>query len=144
MNNQQFIYWLGGFVDAVDKEGPTPKQWETIVSELNNIKEPISFPIGGNGWGVPNTTPIQTLPFIQPADPYNPYKITSESDTTLTVSTGSSGTIIATPGYGSITYNPSTSTTYGYPSGSAWSYTNNTTLPKDTNVSYTANLPEEL
>jgi hypothetical protein len=24
------------------------------------------------------------------------------------------------------TYNPSTSTTYGYPSGSAWSYTNST------------------
>ena len=43
---------------------------------------------------------------------------------TLTVSSGSSGTIIATPGYGSITYNPSTSTTYGYPSGSAWHYTN--------------------
>jgi hypothetical protein len=40
------------------------------------------------------------------------------------VSSGSSGTIIATPGYGSITYNPSTSTTYGYPSGSAWNYTN--------------------
>ena len=33
--------------------------------------------------------------------------------------------ITTTPGYGSITYTPSTSTTYGYPSGSAWSYTNN-------------------
>jgi hypothetical protein len=52
---------------------------------------------------------------------------------TLTVSSnypsGSSGTIIATSGYGSITYNPSTSTTYGYPSGSAWHYTNNTYNP---------------
>ena len=36
---------------------------------------------------------------------------------------GSSGTIIATPEYGSITYNPSTITQM-YPSGSAWSYTN--------------------
>lgn len=34
------------------------------------------------------------------------------------------GKITATPGYGSITYTPSTSTTYGYPSGSAWHYTN--------------------
>jgi len=34
------------------------------------------------------------------------------------------GTTIATPGYGSISYNPSTSTTYGYPSGSAWHFTN--------------------
>jgi hypothetical protein len=141
MNNQEFIYWLGGFVDAVGQEGPTSEQWETIVSKLNQVAEPVSFPIYPKQ---PNTAPIQTLPFIQPYDPYNPYKITSESDTTLTVSTGSSGTIMATPGYGSITYNPSTSTTYGYPSGSAWSYTNNTTLPKDTNVSYTANLPEEL
>jgi len=34
------------------------------------------------------------------------------------------GTTIATPGYGSISYTPSTSTTYGYPSGSAWHFTN--------------------
>lgn len=34
------------------------------------------------------------------------------------------GIITATPGYGSITYTPSTSTTYGYPSGSSWHYTN--------------------
>ena len=34
------------------------------------------------------------------------------------------GKLTATPGYGSITYNPSTSTTYEYPSGSAWHYTN--------------------
>jgi len=34
------------------------------------------------------------------------------------------GTAIATPGYGSISYTPSTSTTYGYPSGSAWHFTN--------------------
>ncbi len=34
------------------------------------------------------------------------------------------GKITVTPGYGSVTYNPSTSTTYGYPSGSVWHYTN--------------------
>lgn len=34
------------------------------------------------------------------------------------------GKITVTPGYGSVTYNPSTSTTYGYPMGSAWHYTN--------------------
>ena len=54
---------------------------------------------------------------------------TVKDEPTLTVSSGSSGTIIATPGYGSITYNPSTSTAYGYPSGSAWSYTNSTYNP---------------
>jgi hypothetical protein len=135
MNKDQFIFWLKGFARAVNEEGPTPKQWETIVSELDKIKDCPDFgsPIGERGWGVPNTAPIQTLPFIQPYDPYNPYKITSESDTTLTVSTGSSGTIIATPGYGSITYNPSTITQM-YPSGSTWSYTN-TLSKKPTTVS---------
>ena len=34
------------------------------------------------------------------------------------------GTITATPGYGTLTYNPSTSTTNGYPSGSSFHYTN--------------------
>jgi hypothetical protein len=97
MNKEQFIFWLKGFARAVNEEGPTPKQWETIVSELDKIKDCPDFgsPIDG---GV-----------------------------VLTVSSGSSGTIIATPGYGSITYNPS-SITYGYPSGSAWSYTS--TLPQ--------------
>jgi hypothetical protein len=120
MNKEQFIFWLKGFAKAVNEEGPTPKQWETIVSELDKIKDCPDFgsPIGERGWGVPNTAPIQTLPFIKPYDPYNPYKITSESGTTLTVSTGSSGTI---------TYNPYTTTQWN-PSGSNWSYTN--TFPK--------------
>jgi hypothetical protein len=76
MNNQQFIYWLGGFVDAVDKEGPTPKQWETIVSELSKVKEPISFPIG----------PITRNP-TNPYDP--PFKVTCDSDTIHTTGTTS-------------------------------------------------------
>jgi hypothetical protein len=126
MNKDQFIFWLKGFARAVNEEGPTPKQWETIVSELDKIKDCPDYgsPIGEGGWGTPNTTPIQTLPFIQP---YNPYKITSESGGTLTVSSGSSGTIIVTPGYGSITYNPSTTTLWN-PSSSNWSYTS--TLPQ--------------
>jgi hypothetical protein len=72
-------------------------------------------------------------------DPYNPYKITCTPGTTstpgmvVTTTPGSTGFItianpnIASFGTGSTgilnTYNASTSTTYGYPSGSAWSYT---------------------
>jgi len=124
MTSKEFVVWMQGFVEACNDYSPTPKQWDTLKDKLGEVKdEPTpSFP-----FGVPNTAPIQTLPFIQPYNPNNPYKITCGTDTTLTVSTGSSGTIVATPGYGSITYNPST-TTYGYPSGSAWSYT--TTLPQ--------------
>ena len=96
MNKEQFIYWLKGYA-AGHEHTPTLKQWETIVSELDKIRDCPDYgsPIDG---GV-----------------------------VLTVSSGSSGTIITTPRYGSITYNPSTSTAYGYPSGSAWSYTS--TLP---------------
>ena len=48
----------------------------------------------------------------------------------IPIGSGGFGTI-ATPGYGSITYTPSTSTTYGYPSGSAWHYTNSGNEIKD-------------
>ena len=127
MTSKEFILWLKGFTEAVHeyKNGVSPMLWDIVKEKLAEVKdEPTpSFPIG-----TPNTAPIQTLPFIQPYDPYNPYKITSQPGTTLTVSSGSSGTIIATPGYGSITYNPSTTTRWN-PSGSNWSYTNNTYKP---------------
>ncbi len=111
MTSKEFILWLKGFSEGVHEYNITPKQWDIVKDKLAEVKdeETPSFP-----FGTPNTTPIQTLPFIQPYDPYNPYKVTCGTGTTLTVSSGSGG---------SITYNPST-TTYGYPSGSAWSYTN--------------------
>ena len=49
-------------------------------------------------------------------------KVSDEQKIGTPIGSGGFGTT-ATPIYGSITYNPSTSTTYGYPSGSAWSYT---------------------
>jgi hypothetical protein len=129
MTSKEFILWLKGFTEGVHEFNITPKQWDLLKDKLAEVKDEPTYSIP---FGVPNSPPFVTLPHITPApstDPYNPYKITSESGTTLTVSSGSSGTIIATPGYGSITYNPSTSTTYGYPSGSAWNYTNNTYRP---------------
>jgi hypothetical protein len=123
MTSKEFVLWLKGFTEGAHEFNVTPKQWDILKEKLAEVKdEPTeSFPIYPKQ---PNTAPIITLPFIQPYDPYNPYKITSETNgttgTKLTVATGSSGTII---------YNPSTSTTYGYPSGSAWNYTNNTYVP---------------
>ena len=123
MTSKEFILWLKGFSEGVHEYNITPKQWDIVKEKLAEVKdeEPIGFP-----FGIPNTAPIVTLPHITPGpstDPYNPYKI--HCGTTLTVSSGSSGTIIATPGYGSITYNPSTTTQWN-PSGSVWSYTNST------------------
>lgn len=119
MTSKEFTIWLKGFTEGVHEYNITPKQWDILKDKLAEVKdEPThSIPFGG-----PNTAPIQTLPFIQPYDPYNPYKVTCQPGTTLTVSSGSGGTIIATPVYGSITYNPSTTTQWN-PSGSAWSYT---------------------
>jgi hypothetical protein len=134
MTSKEYIIWLKGFVEACHEYAPTPKQWDALKDKLAEVTdaEQIGTPIGP-GWGVPNTTPMwqephYPNPFVKPyIDPYNPYKITCSS--------GSFGTITTTPGTGYITtYNPiqfgsgsmySTSTTYGYPSGSAWHYTNN-------------------
>jgi hypothetical protein len=137
MNKEQFIYWLKGFTSAIE-ETPTPKQWETIVSELNKIKDCPDFgsPIGEGGWGTLNTASIQTLPFIQPADPHNPYKLycgtAGESGVVTTNSIVTDGFIQdssvtrAQPPFTLTT----TSTAYGHPSGST--------------INYTVNLPEEL
>jgi hypothetical protein len=136
MNNQQFIYWLGGFIDAVGKEGPTPEQWETIVSKLDHIKEPQSFP-----FGTPNTIPSGPIP-RNPFD--NPYWYKHPSDINKVTCEGTGTTsglngVIVTDGFiqnSSITRaNPpftltTTSTTYGHVSGST--------------VNYTANIPKEL
>ena len=114
MTSKEFVLWLKGFTDGVHEYNISPKQWDILKDKLVEVKdeEPIGFP-----FGVPNTGTIQTLPFIQP---YNPY--------TINCGSGSSGTITTTPVGGSITYaTPQfvTSTTNGYPSGSNWSYTTN-------------------
>ena len=107
MTSKEFVVWMQGFIEACNEYSPTPKQWDTLKDKLAEVKdEPTpSFPTF-----TPHTAPIQTLPFIQP---YNPYIVTCEGNTTLTVSSGSNGTV---------TYNPSTTTQWN-PSGSAWSYT---------------------
>ena len=117
MTSKEFVLWLKGFTEGVHEYTPTPKQWDILKDKLAEVKDetPIGFP-----FGVPNTAPIQTLPFIQPTYPYRPYEIYCGSGSSET-------TITTTPGGGSITYaTPQfvTSTAYGYPSGSTMSYTN--------------------
>jgi hypothetical protein len=49
MNKDQFIYWLKGYA-AGHEHAPTPKQWGTIVSELDKIQDCPDFgsPIDDN------------------------------------------------------------------------------------------------
>jgi len=122
MTSKEFVIWLKGFTEGVHEFNVTPKQWDYLKEKLAEVsdEQKIGTPIGQGGWGTPNITPIMPLPYYpNPLD--NPFKVTC--------STGSFGTsspgfeITTTPGYGSISYNPST-TTQMYPSGSVWHYTN--------------------
>jgi hypothetical protein len=133
MNSKEYVIWLKGFVEACHEYAPTPKQWDTLKDKLAEVADESvpSFP-----FGTPNTTPMwqephYPNPFHKPyVDPYNPYKVTCQqpdtNGTKITTTPGISGTItISNPnlvswGSGSL----STSTTYSYPSGSAWHYTN--------------------
>ena len=97
MTSKEFVLWLKGFTDGVHEFNITPKQWDMLKDKLEQVsdEERIGTPIGVGGWGTPNGT----------------------GGTVFTTTPGTSGHIT----------NPSlftTSTAYGYPSGSAWSYTN--------------------
>ena len=103
MTSKEFVQWLKGFTDGVHEYNITPKQWDILKEKLQQVsdEERIGTPIGIGGWGTPNGTTITTTP-------------------------GTGYITIANPNIASFSgssYNPSTSTTYGYPSGSAWSYT---------------------
>ena len=126
MTSKEFILWLKGFTEGVHEFNITPKQWDLLKDKLAEVKD--ETPIGIGGFGVPNTTTPMTNPLIKPYPtyPHRPYEIYCGS--------GSSGTITTTPGGCSITHaTPQfvTSTTYGYPSGSAWHYTNGKTHNED-------------
>ena len=105
MTSKEFTIWLKGFITACNDYAPTPKQWDIIKEELEKVsdEQKIGTPIGQGGWGTPN------------------------------------GIITTTPGSGSITianpyiasFGTVSSTTYGYPSGSAWHYTNGGNEIKD-------------
>ena len=112
MTSKEFILWLKGFTEGVHEFNITPKQWDTLKEQLANVDDN-TIPMGGVIVDH-NTFKVNDPGFYQ-----NP--------------NGTGGTVFTTtPGIGSITIaNPpfgfgSTSTAYGYPSGSAWSYTNST------------------
>ena len=129
MTSKEFTIWLKGFITACNDYAPTPKQWDIIKEELEKVsdEQKIGTPIG-NGWGVPNTAPIMPLPYYpNPLD--NPFKVTCQPGTTLTTTSGSGSITIANPYIAS--FGTVSSTTYGYPSGSAWHYTNGGNEIKD-------------
>ena len=124
MTSKEFVLWLKGFTEGVHEFNITPKQWDLLKDKLTEVKDeaPIGFP-----FGVPNTAPM-TNPLITPSPtyPYRTYEIYcgDTNGTTITTTPGGGSITIATPLY-------VTSTAYGYPSGSAWHYTNGKTHNED-------------
>jgi hypothetical protein len=115
MTSKEFVIWFKGFTEGVHEFAITPKQWDYLKEKLAEVND--GTPIGEGGWGIPNTTPMWQHPHY--VDPYNPYKVTCTPGTTITTTPGGGSITIGNPPFGFGT----TSTAYGYPSGSAWSYT---------------------
>lgn len=141
MTSKEFVLWLRGFTEGVHEYNITPKQWDLLKEKLEEVDKFVEtpgmfqvhpekpypgVPIGEGGWGTPNW---QWPHYPNPLD--NPFKVTCQPGTTISTTPGTGFVTISNPNIasfgttGSFTYNPS-STTYGYPSGSAWSYTNST------------------
>jgi hypothetical protein len=115
MTSKEFVVWMQGFVTACNEYSPTPKQWDTLKDKLGEVKDEQSYTFPTF---TPNTTPMPLPYYPNPLD--NPYKVTCTTGSAVAYG-------ISTP-YG---YNPS-SITYGYSSGSLWSYTS--TLPQPPKV----------
>jgi hypothetical protein len=115
MTSKEFVVWMQGFVEACNEYSPTPKQWDTLKDKLGEVKDEQSYTFPTF---TPNTTPMPLPYYPNPLD--NPYKVTCTTGSAVAYG-------ISTP-YG---YNPS-SITYGYSSGSLWSYTS--TLPQQPKV----------
>ena len=123
MTSKEFIIWFKGYSDAIIST-PTQAQWDNLKKVVLEVKdEPTpSFPTF-----TPNTTPMPLPYYPNPLD--NPYKVTCTTGSAVAYG-------ISTP-YG---YNPS-SITYGYSSGSLWSYTD--ALDRYNNWHYTLTSPNQ-
>ena len=141
MTSKEFVIWLQGFTEGVHQYNITPMQWDILKAKLAEVND--GQPIGVGGLGVPNTQPF-VIPTIEPhlvnvpnltpnGTAPSPYFVTpSTPGITFSTTPGSGIGTITTPN------DMSTSTTYGYPSGSTWSYTSTQKEP------YTTGGPDEV
>ena len=143
MTSKEFVIWLQGFTEGVHQYNITPMQWDALKAKLAEVndEQPIGITIGEGGLGVPNTQPFPRwqephtyyrrspeTSYIYTGDPIPCAKPNGTSPSPHFVTPSTPGiTFSTTPGGGIGTITTpngmSTSTTNGYPSGSAWSYT---------------------
>ena len=107
MTSKEFVLWLKGFTEGVHEFNITPKQWDTLKEQLAHVDDN-TIPMGGVIVDH-NTFRFNDQGFYQTPN--------GTGGTIFTTTPGTTGHItIANPQF-------TTSTAYGYPSGSAWSYT---------------------
>jgi len=118
MTSQEFIQWLRGFTEGVHEYNVTPKQWDLLKERLEEVND-------DEFEETPGMFQDHTLQSYPPYwSPDSPFRVTSLTGSG-TVSSGFAVTTTPnTQGY-ITTYNPTTFTTTGYPSGSSISYTTN-------------------
>ena len=149
MTSKEFILWLQGFTQGVHEYNISPKQWEALKAKLAEVndEQPIGITIGEGGLGVPNTQPFPRwqephtyyrrspeTSYIYTGDPIPCAKPNGTSPSPHFVTPSTPGITIDNPPFGF----GSTSTAYGYPSGSAWNYTSTQKEP------YTTGGPDEV
>jgi hypothetical protein len=111
MTSKEFVLWLKGFTEGVHEFNITPKQWDTLKEQLAHVDDN-TIPMGGV------TVDHNTFKTVYPN--WSGTNPNGTGGNVFTTTPGTSGHItIANPQF-------TTSTAYGYPSGSAWSYTNST------------------
>jgi hypothetical protein len=119
MTSKEFVLWLKGFTDGVHEFNITPKQWDTLKEKLAEVNDN-TIPMGGVI--VDHNTFKTVYPNWTGINPYGTRGPETPTGTTITTTPGVGSITIGNPPFGFGT----TSTAYGYPSGSAWSYTNST------------------
>jgi len=138
MTSKEFVIWLQGFTEGVHQYNITPMQWDILKAKLAEVND--TQPIGYTGADVPNTQPFPRwqephtyypnveIPCVKPngTAPSPGFVTPSTPGITIASTPGSSISTIITPN------GMSTSTTYGYPSGSAWNYTSTQKEPTQT------------
>ena len=119
MTSKEFVIWLKGFTEGVHEFAITPKQWDYLKEKLAEVDDN-TIPMGGVI--VDHNTFKTVYPNWTGINPYGTRGPETPTGTTITTTPGVGSITIANPPFGFGT----TSTAYGYPSGSAWSYTNST------------------
>ena len=119
MTSKEFVLWLKGFTEGVHEFAITPKQWDYLKEKLAEVDDN-TIPMGGVI--VDHNTFKTVYPNWTGINPYGTRGPETPTGTTITTTPGVGSITIVNPAFGFGT----TSTAYGYPSGSAWSYTNST------------------